>query len=145
MENKPILSQSFTSIDKLTVATNDDGGGGGRRHKSCLQSIRKRHVLAFYAFSGFFIAYTLRANLSVAIVDMSQTNFHTAPAFTSSSAASSTDDAATTTPSSNNSGNADQQQSATQPVIHIDLYLDFALTRLVVSILYLFTNIDAKK
>lgn len=75
MEDKPILSQSFTSIDKLT---SNDGSGGGRHTggKGCLQSISKRHVLAFYAFLGFFIAYTLRANLSVAIVEMSQTNFH---------------------------------------------------------------------
>ena len=72
MEDKPILSQSFTSIDKLT---GNDGGRNSDR-KGCLQSISKRHVLAFYAFLGFFIAYTLRANLSVAIVEMSQTNFH---------------------------------------------------------------------
>lgn len=67
MENKPILSQSHVSVDKL-----DDR----RPRKGCLQSIKKRHVLAIYAFSGFFVAYTLRANLSVAIVDMAQHDFH---------------------------------------------------------------------
>jgi hypothetical protein len=36
---------------------------------SCIQ---KRHVLAVYSFFGFFFAYSLRANFSVAIVDMSK-------------------------------------------------------------------------
>lgn len=65
MENKPILSQSLASVDNA-----------GKPKKGLLASIKKRHVLAFYAFFGFFIAYTLRANLSVAIVDMSHANFH---------------------------------------------------------------------
>ena len=30
----------------------------------------KRHILTIYAFFGFFFAYALRVNLSVAIVDM---------------------------------------------------------------------------
>ena len=34
--------------------------------------IKKRHVLAIYSFFGFFFAYSLRANFSVAIVDMSK-------------------------------------------------------------------------
>ena len=37
-----------------------------------MNSIKKRYVLAIYAFLGFFIAYALRANLSVAIVDMAK-------------------------------------------------------------------------
>ena len=42
-----------------------------------LNNIKKRHVLAIYAFFGYFVAYALRANLSVAIVDMSKTNLNT--------------------------------------------------------------------
>ena len=37
--------------------------------------IKKRHVLAIYAFFGFFVAYIMRANLSVAIVEMSKNDF----------------------------------------------------------------------
>lgn len=66
MENKPILGQSFISIDKIIKPSN--GGPFGW--------IKKRHMLAIYAFFGFFFAYSLRANLSVAIVDMSKTNYH---------------------------------------------------------------------
>lgn len=69
MENKPILSQSLASVDNLDSSI--------RAASGYLQSIKKRHVLAVYAFFGFFIAYTLRANLSVAIVDMAHVNFHT--------------------------------------------------------------------
>lgn len=35
-----------------------------------LKCIKKRHILTVYAFFGFLIAYALRVNLSVAIVDM---------------------------------------------------------------------------
>ena len=72
MENKPILSHSFASVDKLDSSSIS-------KKKGFLDRIKKRHVLAFYAFFGFFIAYTLRANLSVAIVDMSHTDFHSSP------------------------------------------------------------------
>ena len=41
-------------------------------NKSCFNSIPKRYVLAIFAFFGFFFAYMLRANLSVAIVQMSR-------------------------------------------------------------------------
>ncbi len=44
------------------------------RQKSCLEKVPKRHILAIFAFFGFFFAYILRANLSVAIVQMSRKN-----------------------------------------------------------------------
>jgi ACS family sodium-dependent inorganic phosphate cotransporter len=36
--------------------------------------IKKRHILTIYAFFGFLFAYALRANLSIAIVDMVKVN-----------------------------------------------------------------------
>ncbi len=36
-----------------------------------ITALPKRHILALYAFFGFFFAYSLRSNLSVAIVQMS--------------------------------------------------------------------------
>lgn len=35
-----------------------------------LNCMKKRHILTIYAFFGFFLAYALRANLSVAIIEM---------------------------------------------------------------------------
>lgn len=77
MESRPILNQaSFTSSDNLNNSTSQIQTDSGLFSKlsDLLQSIKKRYVLSLYAFFGFFIAYSLRANLSVAIVDMSKVN-----------------------------------------------------------------------
>lgn len=42
------------------------------KKQSCFKTIPKRYILALFAFFGYFFAYILRANLSVAIVQMSQ-------------------------------------------------------------------------
>lgn len=90
MENKPILSQSFTSMDYLNQEDNQN-----RPSRSIIdnpsslgifRSVKKRHVLAIYAFFGFFFAYSIRANLSVAIVDMAKmkhVNTYNSPTTTS--------------------------------------------------------------
>lgn len=89
MENKPILSpsshhrhhhqhsstqqsyQKVNSQQQQQQANNNEFDGSSTSNESSNKSIKKRYVLAIYAFFGFFIAFSLRANLSVAIVDMS--------------------------------------------------------------------------
>lgn len=67
---KPILeAASITSTFHKTSESTSVASSTIQRE---MQSIKKRHVLAIYAFLGFFIAYALRANLSVAIVDMAR-------------------------------------------------------------------------
>jgi hypothetical protein len=84
MENKPILSHQ--NQDSSNAAASADGragtsGSSGGNNSAVTQKLtelskacKKRHILAFYSFAGFFLAYSLRANLSVAIVDMSKIN-----------------------------------------------------------------------
>ena len=76
MESRPIFSHSMSSLsssvqdefsDKSTKKLSSSVGSAG-----ILACIKKRHVLTIYAFFGFFFAYAMRANLSVAIVDMSK-------------------------------------------------------------------------
>lgn len=76
MENKPILSHSnFVSTEKLTQHSSSQQ----EQHTPCslVSSIKKRHILTLYAFFGFFFAYVFRANLSVAIVEMSKSSIIT--------------------------------------------------------------------
>lgn len=77
MEKKPILDQQgqqqhqqpdVTSSSK----TEENGGGKSKIDNLIAKTLQKRYILAFYSFSGFLLAYSLRANLSVAIVDMSK-------------------------------------------------------------------------
>ena len=81
MESKPILSpnnqtglSSLQSPDNTSIATEELNKKLNIFYKlnSLLQLIKKRYVLSFYMFFGFFVAFLTRANLSVAIVDMSK-------------------------------------------------------------------------
>ena len=78
MESRPILSSqtTFTSRDTSPILSDDTSSCKKvcffAQIEDLLQLVKKRYVLSFYAFFGFFVAYSLRANLSVAIVDMSQ-------------------------------------------------------------------------
>ncbi len=81
MESKPILSTNnqsgFASLptpDNASIATEELNKKLNIFYKlnSLLQLIKKRYVLSFYMFFGFFVAFLMRANLSVAIVDMSK-------------------------------------------------------------------------
>jgi ACS family sodium-dependent inorganic phosphate cotransporter len=79
MENKPILSHQ--NPDSSNVLGASDSRTAAGKNSNVTQKItelsnafKKRHVLALYSFAGFFLAYSFRANLSVAIVDMSKIN-----------------------------------------------------------------------
>jgi hypothetical protein len=86
METDPIRS-SVSSHNNL-LQRNDSIKTGGAiafidktkiqlsKFTGCFQ---KRQVLAIYSFFGFFFAYSLRANFSVAIVEMSKAKFETKP------------------------------------------------------------------
>jgi hypothetical protein len=80
METDPIRG-SISSHNTGSLLPNDSKNSGrfssyiskGKDQLNQLNScIKKRHVLAIYSFFGFFFAYSLRANFSVAIVDMSK-------------------------------------------------------------------------
>ncbi len=43
------------------------------------QTIPKRYLLSLLAFFGFFNAYILRSNLSIAIIPMVKTTIHISP------------------------------------------------------------------
>lgn len=64
MENKPILTSS--SSGSMSARS------GVGMIRSWLNSTKKRHILTIYSFFGFFFAYIFRANLSVAILEMSK-------------------------------------------------------------------------
>ena len=72
MENKPIfsLNAKMTSNQQLPLANTNKSFL--KPNDGIISMIKKRHVLTFYAFFGFFFAYAMRANLSVAIVDMTK-------------------------------------------------------------------------
>ena len=76
MESRPILSSKAATspTDNASISTDELNTKLNIFHKidSLLQLIKKRYVLSFYAFFGFFVAFLMRANLSVAIVDMSK-------------------------------------------------------------------------
>lgn len=81
MESKPILSSnnqtgftSSTTPDNTSISTDELNKKLNIFYKcnTLLQLIKKRYVLSFYMFFGFFVAFLARANLSVAIVDMSK-------------------------------------------------------------------------
>ncbi|CAF0792094.1 unnamed protein product [Brachionus calyciflorus] len=72
MEDKPILTQaSYVSTDSLSQRP---GSPNIPIYEPCsfFSKIKKRHILTLYSFFGFFFAYIFRANLSVAIVEMSK-------------------------------------------------------------------------
>ncbi|RNA37043.1 Vesicular glutamate transporter 1 [Brachionus plicatilis] len=66
MENKPILTSSVSG----SIASSSNLG----IICSWINAIKKRHILTIYSFFGFFFAYIFRANLSVAILEMSKQN-----------------------------------------------------------------------
>jgi hypothetical protein len=78
MENKPILSHQAADSSSTPLARDDNKSGtSGTRSSQIVElskACKKRHILAFYSFAGFFLAYSMRANLSVAIVEMSKIN-----------------------------------------------------------------------
>ena len=80
MENIPIIlsakAKSFDSsqIDNLDLSSNDDEKKKKGTFMTNLLSFKTRHILTIYAFFGFFFAYSFRAQLSVAIVEMSKAN-----------------------------------------------------------------------
>ena len=55
---------------ELQELSSNKGKDDDLRQDMSLNCLKKRHILTIYAFFGFFIAYALRVNLSVAIVDM---------------------------------------------------------------------------
>lgn len=59
MENKPILTSISSDSNFSSVI-------------SWFNAIKKRYILTLYSFFGFFFAYIFRANLSVAILEMSK-------------------------------------------------------------------------
>jgi hypothetical protein len=69
MEHKSILR----SQSNLSTVDNDLSPISKfmKNKKLFWTTLPKRYILAVYAFFGFFFAYSLRANLSVAIVQMS--------------------------------------------------------------------------
>jgi hypothetical protein len=73
MENSSILRSQINlcSTDKDTSRT----ANFIINKRMFCNALPKRHVLALYGFFGFFFAYSLRANLSVAIVQMSTYDF----------------------------------------------------------------------
>ena len=75
MESKPILN-SAGGVDTSSQQQNAIRASGEKKASpsSSRECLKKRHVLALYSFFGFFLAYSFRANLSVAIVDMSKIN-----------------------------------------------------------------------
>ena len=76
MESKPILSNQAAFVksntDNASITTDELNKKLNIFYKIdwLFQLIQKRYVLSFYAFFGFFVAFMMRANLSVAIVDM---------------------------------------------------------------------------
>jgi len=74
MERKPILNNSVNSLNNSTKENKSECAQMASSTFGFLNKIKKRHVLTLYAFFGFFFAYCIRADLSVAIVDMSKSN-----------------------------------------------------------------------
>jgi hypothetical protein len=87
METKPILkdngldnsavsiNSSANTSNTLKTNNNNSNKNDGLNLKEIISgSIKKRHILTLYSFFGFFFAYSFRANLSVAIVDMARIN-----------------------------------------------------------------------
>ncbi len=78
MENKRILNASETSPQSAKFFTGSLASSVTTlnakvsAHMQCCGFIKKRHVLAIYTFFGFLFAYSFRASLSVAIVDMAK-------------------------------------------------------------------------
>lgn len=75
MENIPIIlsskSKSFdsTQIDNLDLTSTLHEK---KSFKEWITTFKTRHILTVYAFFGFFFAYSMRAQLSVAIVEMTK-------------------------------------------------------------------------
>ena len=73
-ESKMLTSKN--SIELNEYSDNDRQLGNINSSSRCidLASIKKRHILTVFAFFGFLFAYALRANLSIAIIDMAKIN-----------------------------------------------------------------------
>ncbi len=74
MERKPILNNSLNSLNDTKNEKKTECAQVAWKTFGFLNKIKKRHVLTLYSFFGFFFAYCIRADLSVAIVDMSKSN-----------------------------------------------------------------------
>ena len=75
-ESKMLTSKNSIELNEYSDSDKEHQSGKLNSSSRCidLATVKKRHILTVFAFFGFLFAYALRANLSIAIIDMAKIN-----------------------------------------------------------------------